>query len=160
MDRIAFLRRVPLFKDLRNDALEALADAIRPQSYPPETNIVEIGEPGHSLFLILEGAVQVLYPARSADFELARLTEGDFFGEMAILNSMPRSATVRSVDSVKVMVLEKEDFQKILTESPARAEGPAPPVTPSAWPRRRPTWWTTSSPMCRCARLSSPFLNA
>jgi diguanylate cyclase (GGDEF)-like protein len=121
MDRVSFLRRVPLFKDLEELDLKQLAEAIQPQSFPPETNIVEIGEPGHSLFLILEGTVQVLYPARSADFELARLTEGDFFGEMAILNSMPRSATVRSVDSVKVMVLEKKDFQNIMANSPSVA---------------------------------------
>ena len=121
MDRVEFLRRVPLFRDLESNHLEQLAQAIQPQSFPPETTIVEIGEPGHSLFLIMEGTVQVLYPAQSADFELARLTEGDFFGEMAILNSMSRSATVRSVDSVKLMVLEKEDFQKILKESPSVA---------------------------------------
>jgi diguanylate cyclase (GGDEF)-like protein len=119
MDRVDFLRHVPLFKDLGQTDLEQLTKAVQPQSFPPETNIVEIGEPGHSLFLILEGTVQVLYPARSTDFELARLTEGDFFGEMAILNSMPRSATVRSVDSVKVLVLEKDDFQNILTHSPS-----------------------------------------
>lgn len=121
MDRVEFLRRVPLFRELESKDLEQLAQAIQPQSFPPETDIVEIGEPGHSLFLILEGSVQVLYPARSADFELARLTEGDFFGEMAILNSMTRSATVRSVDSVKVMVLEKDDFQKIMANSPSVA---------------------------------------
>ncbi len=121
MDRVDFLRRVPLFKDLETPDLERLAAAVRPQSFPPETNIVEIGEPGHSLFLILEGTVQVVQPARSADFELARLTEGNFFGEMAILNSMPRSATVRSVDPVKVLVLEKDDFQRAMADSPSVA---------------------------------------
>lgn len=121
MNRVDFLRRVPLFKGLETADLEQLADAVHREAYPPETDIVEIGEPGQSLFIILEGTVQVVYPARSADFELARLTEGDFFGEMAILNSMTRSATVRSVDAVEVLVLEKDDFRKILTESPTVA---------------------------------------
>jgi diguanylate cyclase (GGDEF)-like protein len=121
MDRADFLRRVPLFKDLEPKDLERLAEAIQPQSFPPETDIVEIGQPGHSLFLIVEGTVQVLYPSVSADYELARLTEGDFFGEMAILNSMTRSATVRSIESVKVMVLERNHFQSILAESPSVA---------------------------------------
>jgi len=121
MDRAEFLRRVPLFKGLGPAEIDLLVQVVQPQSFPPETDIVEIGEPGHSLFIILEGTVQVIYPARSADFELARLTEGDFFGEMAILNSMTRSATVRSVDSVKVLGLEKDDFQKILLESPTVA---------------------------------------
>ncbi len=121
MNLIDVLRRVPLFKGLQAEDLENLAQAVQPQSFPPETDIVEIGEPGHSLFLISEGTVQVVYPAKSADYELARLTEGDFFGEMAILNSMPRSATVRSVESVRVLVLEQEDFQRILRESPTVA---------------------------------------
>ena len=121
MDRVDFLRRVPLFKDLEPKDLERLAEAIQPQSFPPETDIVEIGQPGHSLFLIVEGTVQVLYPSVSADYELARLTEGDFFGEMAILNSMTRSATVRSIESVKVMVLERSDFQSIMAQWPSVA---------------------------------------
>ncbi|MFC1791823.1 GGDEF domain-containing protein [Gemmatimonadota bacterium] len=123
MDVIEFLRRVPLFKGLSPKDLGHLADVVRSQSFPPEANIVEIGEPGNSLFVLLEGTVQVLYPARNADFELARLTEGDFFGEMALLNSMPRSATVKSVDPVRVLVLEKEAFQKVLAESPSVATG-------------------------------------
>ena len=121
MDRAEFLRRVPLFKGLGPADLDPLVKAVQPMSFPPETDIVEIGEPGHTLFIILEGTVQVIYPARSADFELARLTEGDFFGEMAILNAMTRSATVRSVDSVKVLALAKDDFQKCLLESPSVA---------------------------------------
>ncbi len=121
MSRVDFLRRVPLFKGLSPEDLAQVAEAVHKKSYPPETDIVEIGEPGQSLFIISRGTVQVVYPARSSDFELARLTEGDFFGEMAILNSMTRSATVRSVDSVEVLVLEKDDFQKILTSSPSVA---------------------------------------
>lgn len=112
------LRRVPLFKDLDDESLERLALACRTVSFPAETKILKMGEPGHSLFLVTGGAVRVLYPARSADFELARLESGECFGEMALLNEMPRSATVESVDEVELLVLEKEDFRRILTESP------------------------------------------
>ncbi|MFV2006624.1 MAG: GGDEF domain-containing protein [Longimicrobiales bacterium] len=112
------LRRVPLFKDLDEENLQRLALACRTVSFPPETKIVKMGEPGHSLFLIAKGSVRVLYPARSADFELARLEGGEFFGEMALLNEMPRSATVESVDDVELLVLEKDDFRRIITESP------------------------------------------
>lgn len=90
----------------------------RTVSFPAETKILKMGEPGHSLFLVTGGAVRVLYPARSADFELARLESGECFGEMALLSEMPRSATVESVDEVELLVLEKEDFRRILTESP------------------------------------------
>jgi len=118
MEKVQLLRRVPLFKDLDPIALEQLAEALQTQTYPDAADIVVASEPGHSMFLILSGTVQVLYPARSADFELARLGEGDFFGEMALLNSKPRSATVRTTEPVQVLVLERDDFHKIITEAP------------------------------------------
>lgn len=121
MDPIALLRKVPLLQALSSGALEELASAVRLESFPPETDIVKVGEPGHRLYLVVEGNVQVLAPGRSADFELARLSEGDFFGEMALLNSLPRSATVRSVDGVKVLALDKADFHRILVSSPQAA---------------------------------------
>ncbi|RMH14822.1 MAG: GGDEF domain-containing protein [Gemmatimonadetes bacterium] len=115
------LARVPLFRSLDADALHRLAAATRPVSFPAETRIVEIGEAGHSLFILLSGEVRVLYPARSADYELARLGPGEVFGEMALLNDMPRSATVQAVGDVELLVLEKDDFRKVIEESPAVA---------------------------------------
>lgn len=121
MERVDLLRHVPLFQGLDLRTLHELAGAVKTVSFPPGSDIVESGEPGRSLFLILEGTVQVLYPAQSADVELARLTEGDFFGEMAILNSMPRSATVRSVGEVRALALDREDFRKIIEATPSVA---------------------------------------
>ncbi len=116
-----FLSKVPLLHGLSEDDLRRIAEATRRQSFDTGADIVEIGEPGRSLYLIVEGHVQVLYPARSTDFELARLGPGDFFGEMALLNDRPRSATVRAVDPVDVLVLDKSDFRRILMGSPAVA---------------------------------------
>jgi len=121
MEVVDQLRKVPLFKDLDDENLERLALACRTVSFPAATKIVKMGEPGHSLFLIATGSVRVVYPARSADFELARLHGGEFFGEMALLNEMPRSATVESVDEVELLVLEKDDFRRTIMESPSVA---------------------------------------
>jgi len=115
------LMKVPLLHGLSEEDLRHIADATRRQAFEAGANIVEIGEPGRSLYLIVEGHVQVLYPARSADFELARLGAGEFFGEMALLNDKPRSATVRAVDAVDVLVLDKKDFRRILMDSPGVA---------------------------------------
>lgn len=112
---------MPLFKTLEPDDLQRLVDATRPVTYEPGTDIVEVGDPGHSLYIILEGEVQVLYPSRSQDFELARLSTGEFFGEMALLNDKPRSATVRAMGPVKALALDKEEFHRILLESPGVA---------------------------------------
>ena len=121
MYKTDLLARVPLFQELDPSDLEKIASVLRSESYEPEADIVRIGDPGHSLYVVMEGNFAVVYPSRSADVELARMGPGEFFGEMAILNSKPRSATVRALDPVKVLVLDKEDFTRIVMESPELA---------------------------------------
>lgn len=118
MSRAELIRKVTLLKGLSSAKLESIGEVAREEVFPPDTDVVEIGDPGDSLFMILDGAVSVLYPARSQDFELARLGPGSFFGEMALLNEKPRSATVRTVTEARVLVLEKEQFRGILRDSP------------------------------------------
>jgi len=118
MSTIELIARVPLFQQLPEGDLGRIVAATHRVSFERGKIVVEIGDPGRSLFLIVEGTVQVLYPARSADFELARLGVGDFFGEMALLNDKPRSATVRTLEHVEVLVLDKDDFRSIMRESP------------------------------------------
>ena len=112
------LHHVTLFRGISQEDLEPIATACQEGRFEAGANIVEIGEPGRSLYIITRGNVQVLYPARSADFELARLGRGEFFGEMALLNDKPRSATVRAVDAVDALVLDKAEFRRILMEKP------------------------------------------
>jgi diguanylate cyclase (GGDEF)-like protein len=112
------LAHVPLFSGLERVDLERLARAVRCEAFAPGEEIVRIGDAGHALFVVLDGTVTVVYPSRSADVELARMGAGDFFGEMAILNEKPRSATVRALEPVRLLVLEKEDFTRIVIESP------------------------------------------
>lgn len=115
------LSGVPLLHDLGEQELERLAARARRTRFSAETSIVEIGEPGRSLYLILDGDVRVLYPSSNADFELARLGPGDFFGEMALLNDKPRSATVRALTDVEALVLDKEDFRRVVADTPGMA---------------------------------------
>jgi len=82
---------------------------------------VQIGDPGHALFVVVAGEVDVIYPARSSEFRLARLGPGECFGEMAILNDMPRSATVRTTGVVEVLQLERQDFEQVVRETPTIA---------------------------------------
>jgi CRP-like cAMP-binding protein len=66
------LANVPLFRGLESEDLERLANGCRVESFKAGAAIVEIGEPGRSLYIIAEGWVQVLYPSRNSEFELAR----------------------------------------------------------------------------------------
>jgi diguanylate cyclase (GGDEF)-like protein len=115
------LARVPLFHQLGPEDLARIASMTRSETYVANQDIVRIGDAGHSLYVIIEGNVVVLFPSRSNDVELARLGPGEFFGEMAILNAKPRSATVRAMGDVRVLVLEKEDFSRELEKAPELA---------------------------------------
>ncbi len=120
-DTVELLKQVPLLRTLPEADLVRLADSTRHVSYRPDQVVVEMGDAGHSLYVILEGGVQVVYPGRTSEFELARLGPGDFFGEMALLNEKPRSATVRALDGVEALVLEKDSFRRAVEERPALA---------------------------------------
>jgi diguanylate cyclase (GGDEF)-like protein len=115
------LARVPLFHELESPELERVATKTQRESYVAGQDIVRIGEAGHSLYVVVEGRVTVLFPSRSTDVELARLGPGEFFGEMAILNEKPRSATVRAMTDVRVLVLDMDDFTRVLEDTPAMA---------------------------------------
>lgn len=114
---VELLSRVPLLADLDPAELETLAARTHRETFRTGDTIVEIGMPGRSLYLVVEGRVQVVYPSRNSDFELARLGPGDFFGEMALLNDKPRSATVRAIEPVDALVLDKEDFRRVVAET-------------------------------------------
>jgi diguanylate cyclase (GGDEF)-like protein len=118
MPTTELLARVPFFKGLDQDDLQRIAAVTRTETYAAGKEIVRIGDAGHSLYILLEGDVVVVYPARSADVQLARLGAGEFFGEMAILNQKPRSATVKAVGEVKVLRLERDDFTRTVIENP------------------------------------------
>lgn len=119
--RVEYLQRVPLLRDLEERELAGVAARSREEVFLPGTDIVEIGEPGDRLYIILGGSAQVLYPGGSGEFELARLGPGDFFGEMALLNDSPRSATVRAVKPVRSLVLERDDFRELVADAPGLA---------------------------------------
>lgn len=115
------LTRVSIFQSIEPADLDGLAAVAEVVSFQPGASIVEIGDTGRSLYVIVEGSVRVLYPGRNSNFELARLGPGDFFGEMAILNDKPRSATVQAQTPVRALRLDKDAFARHVSRSPELA---------------------------------------
>ncbi len=111
------LRGIPLFAELTEDELARISSVAREVGFPEGARVVNIGEPGSTLYILLDGSVSILYPARSDEFELARLGPGEFFGEMALFNDAPRAASAETLEPVRALVLEKEDFRRLLAES-------------------------------------------
>jgi CRP/FNR family cyclic AMP-dependent transcriptional regulator len=82
------------------------------------TVIFREGDPGHEMFIIQKGKVQVKKKVGNGEKVLAELSEGEFFGEMALLLGMDRSATVEVIEDSKVLVINPETFESLLKNRP------------------------------------------
>ena len=115
MERILFLRSVPLFSDIHNEDLKLINSIARVQPMRKKQIIFREHTSGDALYIILAGRVRLI---KGEDTELLIMKERDCFGEMAILDREPRSATVQVIDAGELMVIERDDFQKLLAEHP------------------------------------------
>lgn len=114
MSRLAFLHSVRLFAETSFDDLVAVDHALVSRVYLAGEPIIREGEAGDRLCIIYSGKVNVT----KAGHVLAELIAGDFFGEMALFDAGPRSATVTALDDVEVLVLERDRFNSLVRQRP------------------------------------------
>jgi CRP/FNR family transcriptional regulator, cyclic AMP receptor protein len=107
------LAQVPLFSHLSKRQLRRLADSASEQRYMEGASIVREGEEGDSFFVIVEGQARVT-DARGK--KINQLVPGDFFGEISLLDGGARTATVVSDTPMRMMVLKRNAFRKIVSE--------------------------------------------
>ncbi len=113
-----FLRQVPVLTTLSLQVLDDLASRLQVQSYEPGTLIVRQGDHGDRLFIVKSGQVDVSYESEGRPrVHLAVLSQMDYFGEIALLRDVQRTASVRSLDTVETYSLLRDDFQEILRRS-------------------------------------------
>jgi len=113
-----FVRKVPALSGLSHATLEDLASKMKLESFPDGTEVVREGETGDRLYIVKEGDAEVVASDEDGrEEELATLTKNDYFGEIALLRDVPRTATVRARGPVKLYTLGREDFQKLLARS-------------------------------------------
>jgi len=113
------LRKVPFFQDTPESEFAHVAEMLRKRMVSSGENIIQQGERGDSLFLVLRGVVRVSVTEDGAPRDLATLIAGDFFGEMALLHGEPRSATCRAVTPCALFELRREDFDEATASCPA-----------------------------------------
>jgi len=89
--------------------------------WPTGTVLFREGEPGHEMFIIERGRVQLTRNLRGVEKILAVLPPGEFFGEMAIINQKPRSATATVIEEAHLLVLDQPTFEKMIQENTAIA---------------------------------------
>jgi CRP-like cAMP-binding protein len=113
------LREVPLFAQLREGDIQRIMQAARSRTYPKNSVIVFEDDPGDALYVVAKGQVKVvLIGDDGREVILSVLGEGEFFGEMALIDDEPRSAHVIAMEDSELLVLRREDFEGILTQSP------------------------------------------
>jgi glucose-6-phosphate 1-dehydrogenase len=113
------LKTVPLFKDGDMLFLEQVIMALRSRQVASGECVITKGEIGRELYLLARGEVEVLDDVGQV---IKVLKDGDIFGEIAVLNSTPRTATVRARTSCDLFVLDKADFSRILRDNPRFAD--------------------------------------
>lgn len=111
-------RDFPLFSELDEQELAAVARIARPRDYARGEVIIHAESSGDVFCLIEEGKVKItMISPDGKEIILSTFGPGEFFGEMAILDDEPRSATVVAVDSVRVQTIFKEDFLSLLRDN-------------------------------------------
>ncbi|KAH6621888.1 camp-dependent protein kinase A regulatory subunit [Boeremia exigua] len=107
-----FLEEVPLLSTLTPYERSKIADALETKKYPAGTEIIREGDIGEAFYILESGEAQVYI--RGNNSPVKRYNKGDYFGELALLNDAPRAASVISETEVKVAMLKKNGFQRLL----------------------------------------------
>lgn len=119
VEKVLFLKQVDLFKKIPGDELARIGRITREVTFGMGEALIYEGDIGDSAYLIIDGAVKV----QASGNELATLSKNDFVGEMSILDSEPRSATVIATEPVRALKIGREDFYDILNERNEIAQG-------------------------------------
>ena len=113
------LQRVELFQGLSSAELETLSSNSSSRSFPKNTVVIHENDPADSLFIIESGKVKVYCSDKNGkEFIMNTQGEGDYVGELALLDNSTRSASVRTVEKSSFCIIFKDNFNRVLDEHP------------------------------------------
>ncbi len=115
---VEFLRRVPLFEELDDHTLGEIGNAAVEQRWEAGQEIVRQGDTGVGMFIVRSGKVEVVQEHQGKQEKLRDLGPGEVFGDMALLDEFPRTATVRAVEPTTCLGLTRWHFRGILESHP------------------------------------------
>jgi hypothetical protein len=117
-DELRILTSIPIFAPMPGASLEHLAGRLVPLRLEPGTMVVREGDAGDRFYIVAEGTVEV----SEGGFPTSELSGGGYFGEIALLRDVPRTATVTAKTRVVLYALDREDFLAAVTSHPPSAE--------------------------------------
>jgi CRP/FNR family transcriptional regulator, cyclic AMP receptor protein len=113
---VKVLKNIPLFDELSRRELAAVSRILYKRIYQPEEFIFHQGDPGLGMYIIVHGTVAIV--AQPASHSLAELHDGDFFGELALLDELPRSATAIARRPSTILGFFQPDFFALVDRHP------------------------------------------
>ncbi len=121
MENIEFLKNVPIFSELNDDTLIKLSQLGTLKSFNKDSIILSEQDAGSALFVMVSGKVKVARVSnddKNKEVILTLLNPSDFFGEMALLDGLSRSATVTSIEESQVFIIQRNDFLDLIKTHP------------------------------------------
>jgi ATP-binding cassette subfamily B protein len=113
------LKNIPIFQEMNDDFLESLVPMFVSEYHPANRLVIEEGDPGDKFYILVRGKVEVSKRlAEGQEKQLAILQDGDFFGEIALLKDIPRTATIRTLTPALFISLQKQMFHRMLEKAP------------------------------------------
>ncbi len=103
-----------LFTDFTEQEIDFFIQHTKQEIFNPDSIIFKEGDNASCMYIIKSGIVEVFINRKNKDIELAKLSEGDFFGEMAILRQETRSASIKAIEKTELIVIDKESAFDIL----------------------------------------------
>ena len=119
VEKVLFLKSIDLFSQIPGEDLSQIAQITDEVHYEEGEAIFAEGDPGDTLFFVIDGKVRI----HTAGDELAVLGERQVFGEMALLDSEPRSASASAISDITLLKIQRDDFNEILAEKSEIAQG-------------------------------------
>lgn len=117
MEKILFLRKVPIFHGLSPDELKAISYTVTEEEASPDQVIFRQGDLGDRMYIMVSGKVAVVRETPSGEETLAVLRPMEFFGEMAVFDNDVRSATVKAITPAVFLVVHRERLNQLMSES-------------------------------------------
>lgn len=117
--KVKLIEKVPLFSKLSRKGLEDVAHLADELDLPAGKVMAKEGDRGREFFVLLDGVADV----KKGDQSVNKMGAGDFFGEIALVTHMPRTASVTAIEDVRVLVITERDFNALLKRSPEISRG-------------------------------------
>jgi CRP/FNR family cyclic AMP-dependent transcriptional regulator len=121
MDHTNLLRQIPLFESMEDADLTALSQKLTPQSFAEGAVIFKQGDQGDAMYLIEDGAVDIVAGSGAQRVTLTSLFGGQYFGELSLLDGAPRSAAAVASRPTQALALERDDFVDFVKRRPDAA---------------------------------------